>query len=442
MADQFQYVKLPDGSYGKFSATASDDDIKAAISKDFPKAFTPSTPTDLANQALAQNPKSAGLTVSPTTTPAPPHTAEEDDFGARVLTHVAANLAQMGQNALNPVSPKQRLQNLTNMRASDILPIQAIKDKDYSSAAGDLLTNGLIAAAAHKAGTVGGGEVVPKPMDVQGPSPMTVTPAETTARLITKAVNPPVQQWQGHIQAVAQEAGNIADYAKRTGNPLTTQLEWAKAARGAAQERNTFFNDQVLKPVADKPVDVNGDGQNIQTLGQINKRIGDINDMLRSAYQQRTQGQTMSALANEQELVVEKAQLTDILNTQLAQAHGVQPQDIANLRQSVGRLFSIADQTEGAVNQRASSAGKADEGRRDIPVGMGGLLEEAVSRLRGGPEGIGNRNFRNALATSQIEPTPLPDITITPNMTMQELEQAFQARLAARRAAKTSTPQK
>lgn len=37
--DQFQYVKLPDGSYGKFRADASDDVIKSAIEKDFPGTF-------------------------------------------------------------------------------------------------------------------------------------------------------------------------------------------------------------------------------------------------------------------------------------------------------------------------------------------------------------------------------------------------------------------
>lgn len=39
MADQFQYVKLPDGSYGKFAANASDETIRGAIEKDFPDAF-------------------------------------------------------------------------------------------------------------------------------------------------------------------------------------------------------------------------------------------------------------------------------------------------------------------------------------------------------------------------------------------------------------------
>lgn len=45
MAD-FQYIKLPDGSYGKFSSDASDATIRGAIEKDFPDAFNakPSMP--------------------------------------------------------------------------------------------------------------------------------------------------------------------------------------------------------------------------------------------------------------------------------------------------------------------------------------------------------------------------------------------------------------
>ena len=41
MADeqQFQYIKLPDGSYGKFNAKANDTVIRSAIQKDFPNAF-------------------------------------------------------------------------------------------------------------------------------------------------------------------------------------------------------------------------------------------------------------------------------------------------------------------------------------------------------------------------------------------------------------------
>jgi hypothetical protein len=39
--DQFQYIKLPDGSYGKFRADASDEQIRGAVSKDFPDVFKP-----------------------------------------------------------------------------------------------------------------------------------------------------------------------------------------------------------------------------------------------------------------------------------------------------------------------------------------------------------------------------------------------------------------
>jgi hypothetical protein len=41
MADDFQYINLPDGSRGKFAANASDETIMRAIQKDFPTAFAP-----------------------------------------------------------------------------------------------------------------------------------------------------------------------------------------------------------------------------------------------------------------------------------------------------------------------------------------------------------------------------------------------------------------
>jgi hypothetical protein len=51
-ADQFQYIKLPDGSYGKFDANASDAFIKAQVLKDFPNAsFQPPAPPPQATPA-------------------------------------------------------------------------------------------------------------------------------------------------------------------------------------------------------------------------------------------------------------------------------------------------------------------------------------------------------------------------------------------------------
>lgn len=43
MADDFQYVKLPDGSYGKFAKGASDAQIRATVAKHFPSAYKSTT---------------------------------------------------------------------------------------------------------------------------------------------------------------------------------------------------------------------------------------------------------------------------------------------------------------------------------------------------------------------------------------------------------------
>src|SRR5882724_579616 len=55
--DQFQYVKMPDGSYGKFRADASDDVIRSTILKDFPDAYGPHKPSlwEAANKPVGKD---------------------------------------------------------------------------------------------------------------------------------------------------------------------------------------------------------------------------------------------------------------------------------------------------------------------------------------------------------------------------------------------------
>ena len=50
---QFQYVKLPDGRYGKFAANATDAQIHAAVAKDFPNAYKSTQPPAAAPAAAA-----------------------------------------------------------------------------------------------------------------------------------------------------------------------------------------------------------------------------------------------------------------------------------------------------------------------------------------------------------------------------------------------------
>ena len=57
--DQFQYVKLPDGSYGKFRSDASDQLIRSTIEKEFPGAYKPKEQfgTEAASKATGIGPR-------------------------------------------------------------------------------------------------------------------------------------------------------------------------------------------------------------------------------------------------------------------------------------------------------------------------------------------------------------------------------------------------
>lgn len=90
--DQFQYVKLPDGTYGKFLSTANDGDIQKAISRDFPSAVSSDGGGTIPN-ANAQaadklksivQPVGAGFDVPSGAKPGPPKNARfgtpEADF--------------------------------------------------------------------------------------------------------------------------------------------------------------------------------------------------------------------------------------------------------------------------------------------------------------------------------------------------------------------------
>jgi len=271
---------------------------------------------------------------------------------------------------------------------------------------------GAMAAADEMAGAVP--TMVDYGVKVLGPKPALAP--EMAARGMARAINPPVQEWPGHIEATQAEAGNIQEFAKRNQLPLKTQLDWAKAARGAADEAKNVFQNDVLKPHADDTVSVSGseyrgktvgEGQNAK-LSDINKRITDINDELRPDYRKAQQGQTRTALASDADLKAEHGALTKILHEELGKRTGMSPEDIAGMRQRFGRQYTIADQTEAAANARASPAGKANEGR-DLPTNKAGLVARGINKLRGGPEKIADKAFQKALGkTENITAKDLP----------------------------------
>lgn len=108
---QYQYVKLPDGSYGKFRSDASDDDIRSAVSKDFPDAFK----------------------------------QPEEGAGTRFWEGVKAGSG--GENALNAkVDPAHPIS--TNPMIPGAGVYRDIKSGNYAGAAGRILGPGAILATA------------------------------------------------------------------------------------------------------------------------------------------------------------------------------------------------------------------------------------------------------------------------------------------------------
>jgi hypothetical protein len=250
------------------------------------------------------------------------------------------------------------------------------------------------------------------------PNPSIVPPEEMAARNLTNAINPAPQRASQYIQAAQREVPNVIDYANRTGNPLNTQLEFSKAAEGNAKEARTHYEDNILGPNADQRVTApegyggksyTPGGENPTTttsLGDIDDRIVAINKELDKPRLNASDNRT--ALASEAELQAEKSQLTDMLHRSLADLTGLQPEDIANLRQRVGRSYELANDTNAAVTGRGLQEGKP--GSLIHGLGAGQLAMKAVDLARGGPTAVADRSFQRAIANfpGQAEPLPQP----------------------------------
>ena len=113
------------------------------------------------------------------------------------------------------------------------------------------------------------------------PSPLIVSKQQMAARGLAQAVLPDLKDAPNFINAAAQEIPNILEYAKKTNNPLNTQLELAEAAKGHAQAITDFKNNQLMGELANKYVDTSGTGFGSQvgegprtqaTLGDIDQR--------------------------------------------------------------------------------------------------------------------------------------------------------------------------
>ena len=146
---------------------------------------------------------------------------------------------------------------------------------------------------------------------------------------------------------------------------------------------------------------VGGEGK-LTTLGDINKRISDINDLIRGATRTaKTGGQEMTAM-EKLGLQNEAGKLRDILGRELSSRTGVSPEDSTGLRQGYGKQFEIADTIDAARRARLGQIGTNAEGS-SVPTSKTGLLDKAFTKIRGGQQYLADRNFRKAAGA--FEPT-------------------------------------
>jgi hypothetical protein len=245
-------------------------------------------------------------------------------------------------------------------------------------------------------------------------SPSIVPRTEMAARQLSAAVLPATKDATNFIQAAAQEVPNVIDYAKRTGNPLNTQLEFSKAAQGYAQDVRNFYTNEILGPSQNKLVKTNstGFGQRMgespdtyATLGEIDKRIVDVNKQLDAP--SLNADDARRALASKTGLQQEASGLRDILHKNLAQSTGLAPDQIADIRQRVGRSYELANDTDAAVTQRMQAEGKSEL----KPVTATQVPSIVFNKyLRGGTVSIADRAFQSAIKQFPGQAQPLPTI--------------------------------
>lgn len=230
-----------------------------------------------------------------------------------------------------------------------------------------------------------------------------VSPMEANAEKLGQAILPQEGVTPNLVKSIQREAPHIREFAQRTGNPLRTVPEGLKAAEGVANEGLQNYRTNFLEPYAEEKVNLPNNMSpklgGIASIGQIEKRISDINDLVRGATKgARSGGAEMTALER-QGLEEEAGALRSKLYDELSQRTGVSPEDIQSMREGYGGQYSIKNALESGHYSRLTNTGRMSQGGgAGIYPSKAGLVDKLITTLRGGPEAIANRQFRSRIA--------------------------------------------
>lgn len=302
----------------------------------------------------------------------------------------------------------------------------ANSEHPIADVAGDALTAGLAGGVA-KTFPEGG---VPNPISAvknkwnPTSSPDIVTPIKTAAEKLTTAVVPKSGRAPGFTRDMIDQLPNVKDYAARTNNPLRTQAEFEEALRGAGKERYDHYKNEILDPNKDAVVDVPDQYEGTTTsngkakIGDINRRIGRINDLLSPNYAKINPGDVSTAMAKAtpEQLSAEHATLTNVLHKELGSRTGIVPNDIARLRQDFGKLHDLQNTVTEARTGRMVGVGATNEGGAGGGIGLphpspAGVATKVLEGIKGGRTAIADRAFQSAwkdMSPLAGDPNPLP----------------------------------
>lgn len=245
-----------------------------------------------------------------------------------------------------------------------------------------------------------------------------VPAAEANAERLAKAILPQEGITPNHIRSIMAEAPHVREYAMRTSNPLRTIPEGIKAAEGVAQEglqhyrtnfADPFSNERIsMSSVPEYQGPVGGEGR-YTTLGDIDKRISDINDVIRGATLRAKSGGAELTALERQGLEGEAGKLRQILYRELSKRTGVPAEEIQNMREGYGGQYALKNALEsGHYNRLTRSGMTAQGGGSSIYPSKSGIIDRAITAIRGGPEAIANRQFRSRMAAFEPEPPKYP----------------------------------
>ncbi len=338
-----------------------------------------------------------------------PVTNQLQKFGAGVVQG-------FGQPFIHPLDT---LGGLANSVAHPIdtanATVQAFKDNPAQSAGNLVGGLGLGAAAGGLA------RRIPRPERFGGSykSPV-IDPATQNAEGLAKAIGNPSGIPENLIPNIAERTPAMKAYAQKTGNPLHSQAETARAFQGLGDEGLQHFEQNILGPHANDVVNM-GSGKPYQgftgpsldvpqmTIGEINDRLTAINKLQNPPTTTKNAMTVMSA-QERSGLDSEANMLRQKLYTELSKRTGISPEEIKGHREGYGQAYNVGNAIDQSHRMRLGQVGAADEGSTGgLSASKTGLAKDALNAVFRGPrEYRANRAMRNALKPFESSPQEFP----------------------------------